>query len=644
MKKRLMSLVLAAALLLGLSVQASGAGIHYLPDVTAEMSAPGYWTKEDRVLMTWEEIAALNALTISTGGTNMYDLKNQAETVDGIACNELLLSSTQADIDYYLGWTYLGDDVLATQEDFDPILKNTQNPNAKVRQTVRYGVAVHRTELLAFPTDIPIWDDPRDPDFDYRYLVGVRVNEPLVITSVSADGNYYLAKSICASGWVPAEDVAICKDKAEWLAAWDLAPEDTLVVYGDKVYTETSLYSPETSRLLLTMGTALELSPVEDPNVLIDNRAPYQNYVVWVPIRQEDGSYRKKQTLISEHAKVREGYLPLTEANIAKVALGALGNTYGWGGSLQAEDCSAYIRNIYKCFGLELARNTTWQAAMPMAKVDLRDMCQEERLEVLQALPLGTVLYFSGHEMLYLGRDNRKDYVLSAVSKIRIPDSAATTQRIRGIVLNTLDIQRASGITWLDALTTANVPCWGLLEGKDYDLPAPAWYHDGVAFCMKHKIMQPMEDGFFHLEDAVTRAQVAQILWNMEGNPEAGAPAPFDDVAEEAWYAPAVSWAAEVELILGITEDTFAPEDTVTREQLAAILYRYARSKGQGFEGAWAFPLDYSDADQVSDYAYEPLCWLTMKGIFTGVEDGRLAPKDALTRAQLAVIIQRFGL
>ena len=94
-----------------------------------------------------------------------------------------------------------------------------------------------------------------------------------------------------------------------------------------------SLSGAQTSNLLLTMGTALELADIENPNILIDNRAAYQNYAVWVPIRNEDGSYAKKLTLIPEHADVSAGYLPLTEKNIAKVAFGALGNTYGWGRS-----------------------------------------------------------------------------------------------------------------------------------------------------------------------------------------------------------------------------------------------------------------------------------------------------------------------
>ncbi|MBR2490866.1 MAG: SH3 domain-containing protein [Ruminiclostridium sp.] len=641
-KTKILAGLLAAVMAISIPLTAGAARVPYLPDVTEAMSDPAYWCTDERVLMTWDEIQGLNDLTIAADGTGMYDLKNQAETVDGVNLNKMVKSSSQADAAYYLGWTYLGTDTKATQKDFDKMIRNTQNPKATTDQAVRYGVAVHRTTLRTFPSEPPIWDDPKDPDFNYQHLVGLRVNEPIVITSVSADGKYYLAKSICCSGWVPAQDVAVCRDKEEWLSAWDLAPEDTLVVYGDKVYTEKSNYSPITSQLLLTMGTTLELAVVEDPNELIDNRAPYQNHVVWMPIRNEDGSYAKKKTLISEHAKVSEGYLDLSGANIASVALEALGNTYGWGGSLLSEDCSAYIRNIYKCFGLELARNTTWQQAMPMAKVDMTNMCLEEREDVMAALPLGSVLFFSGHEMLYLGSENGEDYVISAVSKIKIPGQSGT-QRIRSVILNTLDIQRANGLTWLEALTAVNVPYWGLVDGAEYDLPAPAWYHDGVAYCMTNKIMQPYEDGYFHLEGQVTRAMAAQILYNLEGKPAVEGENPFRDVAEDAWYRDAVTWAAEAGVMTGYNDTVFGPNAPLTREQMAAVLYRYGEVQGLDLSAGETADLSgFADARTISPWAEEAMAWAVGTGILEG-SNGRLTPKGDATRAQCAVIFMRYG-
>ena len=114
--------------------------INYLPGVTADMSEVEHWTTDSEVLMTLDEITALNALTIDAEGTNMYDLKNQAEVIDGIALNKSLKKSAKADADYYLGWTYLGTENIATEKEFDKLVRNTQNRNAKKKQKVKYAV------------------------------------------------------------------------------------------------------------------------------------------------------------------------------------------------------------------------------------------------------------------------------------------------------------------------------------------------------------------------------------------------------------------------------------------------------------------------------------------------------------------------
>ena len=123
----------------------------------------------------------------------------------------------------------------------------------------------------------------------------------------------------------------------------------------------------------------------------------------------------------------------------------------------------------------------------------------------------------------------------------------------------------------------------------------------------------------------------------------------FTDVSQTAWYHDAVQWAVDKGLMNGVSDDTFAPNDTCTRAmvvtmlwRLAAILYRYAQAQGKGFTGAWMFLLDYPDADQVSEWADEAMHWMTMHGIITGMGDGTLAPKDNATRAQIAAMFLRF--
>ena len=621
-------------LILSVTINCLASGIYYLPDVTSEMSYPSYWTEETDVLMSYDEIEKLNKETISAKGTNMYDLKNLPEVVDGVSLNEAIKKSSQADAQYYLGWTYFESTKKATQEDYDKIIENTQNPDAKKEQKVLYGIATKRTQLCTFPSNTAIWDDPADSDLDYQYLVAVRVNEPVVITSKSKDGNYYLAKSICCSGWIPADTVAICKDKEEWISAWDIKNEDALVVWGDKVFTETSIVGADRSDLMLTMGTVLELAKEVNPNELIDNRAAYNNYAVWIPVRNDDGTYSKKLTLISEHKKVSEGYMPLTKANISKVVFSALGNTYGWGGSLYSDDCSGYMRNVYKCFGMELARNTTWQSSMPMAKVDMQYMPKEEKIKFFDALPFGTILYFNGHEMMYLGSQNEKYYVISSVGTIMQPENPSVRQRIRSTIVNTLDVKRANGNTWFDEITIALVPYFGINKNA---LPEHDWYHDGVAYCLKNKIMQGDENKFFNPSQNITWAEFLQILYNMEETkPE------YEFEEGTPWYAGAVKWAKDCELIYENDID-FNPETAISREQLASVLYLYAQFKGYDVSvGEETNILSYDDAFDISEYAIPAMQYTIGAGIINGKTISTINSKDNSTRAEIAVIIHRF--
>ena len=182
------------------------------------------------------------------------------------------------------------------------------------------------------------------------------------------------------------------------------------------------------------------------------------------------------------------------------------------------------------------------------------------------------------------------------------------------------------------------------------DASANAWYHDGVHWALENVIMsgRTTADGakVFDPNGTTSRAMVAQILWNLEGRPAATGTAKFNDVADSAWYASAINWAASANIVNGYDDPSgsgriFKPDDAVTREQLAAMLYRYAQSKGQGFQGAWAFPLNYPDAASVADWAYEAMCWMTMHGIINGV-DGQLAPSANASRAVVATMLQRY--
>ena len=140
-------------------------------------------------------------------------------------------------------------------------------------------------------------------------------------------------------------------------------------------------------------------------------------------------------------------------------------------------------------------------------------------------------------------------------------------------------------------------------------------------------------------ERSLTRARFLESLWRAAGEPVVNGILPFDDVQESAGYSDAVRWAVDSGIVNGYGDGRFGPDDPVTREQMAAVLYRSAQALGQGFRGMWYFLLDYPDADQISDWADEAMHWCVMNGIIVGTDRG-LEPKAPVTKGQLTQVLQ----
>lgn len=178
------------------------------------------------------------------------------------------------------------------------------------------------------------------------------------------------------------------------------------------------------------------------------------------------------------------------------------------------------------------------------------------------------------------------------------------------------------------------------------DLTAAAWYHDGVHYCLENDLMRGVSGGKFLPDGSTTRAQLVTILWRLEGSPETTGAVHFNDTAGGAWYTEAVRWAAGSGVVKGYDNGCFGPNDAVTREQMAAILYRYAQHKGYDVSaGEDTNILSFDDAFAVSEYAIPAMQWACGSGLITGAwRDGgmALAPRDTTTRAQTATLLMRF--
>ena len=173
------------------------------------------------------------------------------------------------------------------------------------------------------------------------------------------------------------------------------------------------------------------------------------------------------------------------------------------------------------------------------------------------------------------------------------------------------------------------------------DLTAGSWYYDGVRCALENGLMTGTSARTFAPDRPVTRAMLVTILWRLAGEPY-GRVSPFEDVLPGSWYAQAVSWAYDKGIVTGVTATSFQPGAPVTREQLCAILCRYAALTGKNTAASASLDA-FTDRAQVSAYAEASVRWALQAGLLTGVGDGRLAPRSGATRAQLAVLLQRFA-
>ena len=167
------------------------------------------------------------------------------------------------------------------------------------------------------------------------------------------------------------------------------------------------------------------------------------------------------------------------------------------------------------------------------------------------------------------------------------------------------------------------------------------WFYDAVAYAYENGLMDGVGGNRFAPNSATTRAQLVTILYRMEGQPAVSGDLPFTDVEAGTWYTNAVVWAAQNGIVNGVGDDTFAPGNDLTREQLVTILYRYAETKGYDVSAS-ADLAGYPDGEEIQAYAREAMAWAVAENIIQGMEDDTLKPAGNASRAQIATILMRF--
>lgn len=197
-------------------------------------------------------------------------------------------------------------------------------------------------------------------------------------------------------------------------------------------------------------------------------------------------------------------------------------------------------------------------------------------------------------------------------------------------------IRQVSAVALAGAIMVGATTMTASAKAQFADVPESMWCYQSVNEAVNNGFMNGYGNGKFGPSDAVTRSQICQILFNKYGE-DKGAASGFKDVAENAWYAPAVTWASQAAIVSGFGNGDFGPAKEMTREQLVTILYNQAgKPEVQGNLEK------YSDKNAVSDWAKDAFIWAIEKGIVSGTSETTLSPKMVASRAQVSVVMMRY--
>ncbi|HEY7639751.1 MAG TPA: SH3 domain-containing protein [Steroidobacteraceae bacterium] len=312
----------------------------------------------------------------------------------------------------------------------DELVANVNAAAIPATQPTRFGMVVRRSDLRTFPTRMRVFSEPDDgTDIDRFQEDALFAGTPLAIVHRSRDGEWLFVVSPLYAAWISKQDVAE-GTKDEVFAYTHKEPY--VVVTGARARTVFTPERPDVSELPLEMGQRLPLLtdwPADKP---VNGQSAYTSYVIELPMRAADGSLHFTPALLPRTNDVAADYLPLTHANLVRQSFKFLGERYGWGHSYNARDCSGFVSEVYRSFGVQLPRNTRDQGVSPaLNRIEFTaDDAHAKRLAVLRELQVGDLVYIPGHVMMVIGQDGGGPYVIHDTTGITYRDAEGTLTRV----------------------------------------------------------------------------------------------------------------------------------------------------------------------------------------------------------------------
>ncbi|KAF1014240.1 MAG: Gamma-D-glutamyl-L-lysine dipeptidyl-peptidase [Stenotrophomonas maltophilia] len=321
--------------------------------------------------------------------------------------------------------------------------------------TPQYGLVVKRAALPTFPTRQRVFSTVGDTDIDRFQESALFPGDKVAVVHRSADGRWLFVHSERYSAWIEAESVAT-GDKASVLGYGAQGPYR--IVTGAVAHTAFTPEEPRVSRLQLEMGVRVPVLADWPADAPVNGQQPHAGWVVQLPVREVDGRLKLVPALLPRSQDTAADYLPLTPRLLLQQAFKFLGERYGWGHGYNARDCSGFISEIYRSFGVLLPRNTGAQASSPaldgLSFGAGDDAAQRDH--AVAAAHTGDLVYIPGHVMLTLGHVDGRTWVIHDVAGGAWRDAGGRLQqaRLNGVSVTALEPMLGSdGTRYIDQMT-----------------------------------------------------------------------------------------------------------------------------------------------------------------------------------------------
>ncbi|WP_237065370.1 NlpC/P60 family protein [Microbulbifer guangxiensis] len=406
----------------GVDLKSPGGDSTFISDVPAVeegMLSADFWLSRldgDAIRLSEQQIRQFNAANL-TRDQYLHHLSNFPTQLPGKRVLELLdaVSRPASSPRYHV------DGRVVSEADYAAWQAAVQRDKLPEQVPVRWGMVVQRASMRSYPTRTRIYKQPDDSDLDRLQETGVFPGQQLALLHESADGKWWFAVNYHYAAWLPKAAVAV--GEREEIERWQEG-DNRLVIAGSQVQTNYNPVDPRTSEVVLDMGVSLPLMTAAEVGHNVNGQNPYASYVVRLPVRDAQGRLEFAPALIARSRDVHVGPLEYRPSLVIKQAFKFLGERYGWGHDYNGRDCTGFVGEVYKSFGILMPRNSGQQGRSDFAPTRrLDDASREQKLQALEELQVGDLIYIPGHVMMFIGHVDGEPYVIHDVTGLSYFDS-----------------------------------------------------------------------------------------------------------------------------------------------------------------------------------------------------------------------------